>query len=628
MKLEYGVLIIQVSTAQQALPLSGALIRVYNDDQTVDLQFFSDENGKSPVIRIDAPDKDLSLDFDNSKLPYSTINVSVSCAGYAKRTFNNIQIFAEQESVLNVDLLVQNGNREPGMDEVIDLPQHSLVSGTVVKENNGSVRTDSAAPYVLDYPVIPKYVTVHLGKPSSSARNVTVNFKDYIKNVASSEIYPTWPKESLRANIYCQISLCLNRIYTEWYRSKGYDFDITNSTAYDQYFVYGRELFTSVSKIVDEIFNEYIRKQNTVNPYYAEYCDGRQVWCSGLKQWGTVDLANKGYNAFEILQYYYGTDIELIDTNRIEGVNGSFPGLNLRRGVRSDSVAVVQNQLNRIAVNYPNIPVTYPVDGIFGKGTEDSVKVFQRQFTLTPDGIVGKSTWYKLSYIYVAVKKLAELSSEGVEERLPGVYPGKALRPGARNVYVQEVQFYLQKISLFTSRVPPVKLDSSYGSSTRSAVVAFQRLTGLDPDGIVGRKTWDKLVEVYRQTQGVRPPASQKIPDYPGTALRVGSRSENVSIMQMALNSISQGLGNSNQIGVDGIFGRATEQAVMSFQRRAGLDDDGVIGIRTWNAISRQYSVATTNAIAYSEQNYSLARTLYENLTSLIYAMDNETSGT
>ena len=637
--MQYGTLIVEVTVAQQALPIEGAAILVTNEDQTINLRLSSGANGKSPVIRIEAPDRELSLNPDNQTTPYAQVHVTVSKAGFADRTFRNVQIFAQEEALLQVDLLNADEELAPQFEEFIEIPEHALTRSMARSCGcsrggccgfNESVAAgdaeESIAPYILDYPIIPKYVTVHLGRPTSNAQNVTVTFKDYIKNVASSEIYPTWPEQSLRANIYCQISLCLNRVYTEWYRSRGYSFDITNSTAFDQYFVYGRDIFTSISKIVDDIFNEYIRKVNTVNPYYAEYCDGRQVWCKGLKHWGTVDQANKGLNAFEILQYYYGDDIELIDTSRIEGVTGSFPGLNLQRGVRSDSVAIIQNQLNRIAVNYPNIPPTYPIDGIFGEGTENAVRAFQRQFSLTADGIVGKATWYKISYIYVAVKKLAELSSEGVEDRLPGVYPGRALRQGDRNVYVQEIQFYLQKIALFTSRVPTVKIDSSFGASTRNAVVAFQRLAGLTPDGIVGRQTWDTLVRAYRETQSIVPPLSQKIPAYPGTSLRLGSRGENVSIMQMALNVINQGWGNSNQLVVDGIFGAATEAAVRAFQTRVGLTADGIIGRNTWGAISEQYSIATNNAVALSEQNFELYRFLYENYTSLMYSVDNDQS--
>lgn len=637
--MQYGTLIVEVTVAQQALPIEGASIDVTNDDQTVNLHLSSGADGKSPVIRINAPDRELSLDPNNDTIPYATVHVAVSRPGYATRTFRNVQIFAQEEALLQVDMLNREDRTSDQFDELIEIPAHSLTrsmarscgcsrtcgcgsgnGGNVVDQGD---QEEAIAPYVLDYPIIPKYVTVHLGRPTASAQNVQVTFKDYIKNVASSEIYPTWPEQSLRANIYCQISLCLNRVYTEWYRSRGYSFDITNSTAFDQYFVYGRDIFTSISKVVDEIFNEYIRKVNTVNPYYAEYCDGRQVWCKGLKQWGTVDRANSGMNAFEILQYYYGNDIELIDTNRIEGVSGSFPGLNLKVGVRSDSVAIIQNQLNRISVNYPNIPPAFPVDGIFGTATENAVKAFQRQFSLTADGIVGKATWYKISYIYVAVKKLAELSSEGVEDRLPGVYPGRPIRQGDRNVFVQEIQFYLQKIALFTSRVPTVKIDSSFGATTKAAVIAFQKLASLTADGIVGQQTWNTLVRAYRDTQAIQPPPAQMIPAYPGTPLRLGSRGENVSIMQMALNVINQGWGNSTQLAVDGIFGSGTQAVVRAFQTRMGLTADGVIGPATWRAISNQYSTATNNAVAFSEQNFELYRFLYENYTSLIYDIDN-----
>lgn len=623
--MQYGTLIMEITTAQQALPLAGALVHVFNDEGTVELNLLSGPDGKTEVVRIDAPDRELSLDFNYTGIPYSTVHVTVELTGYVTTTYRDVQIFAQEEALLEVDLLTRERTSEEVPDEVIEIPQHGLTRA--LKRSCGCSEViqpeQSVAPYVLDSPIIPKYITIHLGRPDSSAQNVQVTFKDYIKNVASSEIYPTWPQQSLRANIYCQISLAMNRVYTEWYRSRNYNFDITNSTAYDQYFVYGRDIFTTISKVVDEIFNEYIRKVNTVNPFYAEYCDGRQVWCAGLKQWGTVDLANQGRNAFEILKYYYGNNIEIIDTNRIEGVSGSYPGLSLRRGDRSNSVGIVQNQLNRIAVNYPNIPTTYPVDGIFGAGTEASVKAFQKQFNLTQDGVVGKGTWYKISYIYVAVKKLAELTSEGVEDRVPGVYPGTPLREGDRNVFVQEMQFYLQKVSLFTPKVPTLKIDSTFGRGTKNAVIGFQSLARLAQDGIVGQQTWNILVRAYRDTLKANPPADQLIPNYPGTALRVGSRGENVKIMQSSLNTINQSLGVMTLIQVDGIFGVATERVVRAYQVRFGLQADGVIGRQTWDSISAQLTIASTNAVSFSEENFQLYRFLYENYTSLMYNIDN-----
>lgn len=604
----FGKLVVQVSVAQEALPLSEVSVSV--DSVTK----MTDENGYVQFDDIEAPDASYSLDPNNTQIPYSTVDVTIEKENYQTQIIQKVQIFAGQVALLNVELLPES--RRYAETEVNVIPDHQLLNKTrhscasyeAINENGLQQQ------WVLNYPIIPKYVTVHLGRPTASASNVTVSFRDYIKNVASSEIYPTWPEQSLRANIYCQISLVMNRVYTEWYRSKGYSFDITNSTAFDQYYVHNRNIFENISEIVDDIFNTYIRKLGTINPYYAEYCDGRQVWCNGLKQWGTVDLANKGYNAFEILKYYYGSDIELITTNRIEGVSGSYPGYSLKRGMRSDAVATIQAQLNRIAVNYPSIPVVYPVDGIFGAQTEAAVKAFQKQFNLTQDGIVGNGTWYKISYIYVAVKKLAELSSEGVQAGLDFEYPGTPLREGTRSIKVQEIQFFLNKIALFTTRVPTIKIDSYFGSGTKAAVIAFQRLAGLTPDGVVGPATWNTLVEAYEDTLDVQSPVQNPLGPYPGTALRVGSSGSDVRKVQSALNAIN----GNNALVVDGLFGQATERAVRTFQNQNGLTVDGVVGQMTWNRLN-EVLISTYSTLLTDLDSFRLRELIYDSYTDLMW---------
>jgi len=240
-----------------------------------------------------------------------------------------------------------------------------------------------------DTPVIPQTITVHLGRPNAAARNVTVPFTDYLKNVASSEIYPTWPENAIRANIYAQASFALNRIYTQHYRSRGYDFDITNSTAYDQAYIEGRSVFSNVAKIVDELFNNYVTKGDQVQPYFTQYCSGREVTCDGLSQWGTVTLANQGYTPYRILQYYYGNDVN-IKTAPVKNIRESYPGRALRLGDISEDVRIIQRQLNRIARNYPAIPRIPSPNGIFDTATRESIRKFQSLFNLTVDGIVGK----------------------------------------------------------------------------------------------------------------------------------------------------------------------------------------------------------------------------------------------
>ena len=295
---------------------------------------------------------------------------------------------------------------------------------------------------------IPETITVHLGAPSdTSAPNVTVPFIDYIKNVASSEIYPTWPESAIRANIYAQISFALNRIYTEYYRSRGYDFDITNSTAYDQSFVYGRDIFENISQIVDSVFDEYIRRQGNIEPLFAQYCDGINVTCDGLSQWGSVSLAESGYTPYEILTHYYGSDIDIVRDTPIRPLTESYPLTPLEIGSAGNDVKTLQLRLNRVANNYPSIPKIYPVNGIFGVSTDEAVRKFQELFDLTVDGRVGKATWYQLLRIYGGVKKLSELQSEGISpEEVALKYPG-SLSFGGTGEYVSIIQYIINVIA-------------------------------------------------------------------------------------------------------------------------------------------------------------------------------------
>ncbi|MEG0752955.1 MAG: peptidoglycan-binding protein, partial [Angelakisella sp.] len=263
-------------------------------------------------------------------------------------------------------------------------------------------------------PVIPEYITVHLGKPNEDAPNVQVPFKDYIKSVASSEIFPTWPEEAIRANIYAQISYALNRIYTEHYRSKGYDFDITNSTQYDQAYQYQREIFDNIGLLVDELFNDYVTNDGGIEPYFTQYCNGTTVTCPGLSQWGTVDLAKKGYTPYEMLTHYYGDGINLVKNAPVANVAISYPGIPLTVGDTSNDVLILQRQLNRISQNFPTVKRMTHIDGVFDPQMEESVRSFQKTFNLPVDGKVGKATWYKIKDVYNAVKKLNELASEGI----------------------------------------------------------------------------------------------------------------------------------------------------------------------------------------------------------------------
>ena len=348
-------------------------------------------------------------------------------------------------------------------------------------------------------PYVPQRITVHLGSPSSNAPNVTVPFIDYVKNVASSEIYPTWDESALRANILAIVSFALNRVYTEFYRSRGYDFDITNSTAYDQFFVNGRSYFENVSRLVDELFNDYLRRPNFVEPLAAKFCNGTTVTCDGLSQWGSQNLALQGFSSDQILKSYYG-NIETVINAPIRGITSSYPGAPLRQGSSGPNVVVVQTSLNRIGQNYPAIPKIPTVDGIFGPRTEASVRSFQRIFGLTPDGIVGPGTWYELVRLYTAVTSLAELRSQGQQYYSINWAPPNGLGPGDTGDKVKFLQYMLSVLSTHIPEIPPLSVDGIYGQGTRAAVLAAQRFFRLPETGTVGAQTWD---QIYNQYSGI-----------------------------------------------------------------------------------------------------------------------------
>lgn len=441
-------------------------------------------------------------------------------------------------------------------------------------------------------PVIPQFITVHLGAPDEEALNVTVPFMDYVKNVASSEIYPTWPENSIRANIYAQISFALNRIYTEFYRSRGYDFDITNSTAFDQFFVDERNIFENISQTVSEIFDSYIRRQGFIEPLFAQYCNGTTVTCNGLSQWGTVDLANQGLTPYEILQFYYGNNIDIVTDVPVQNVTASLPPNPLRIGSVGDDVRQIQIRLNRISDNYPSIPKIYPTDGIFTTDTFNAVTTFQQIFNLTPDGVVGRATWYSIQMIYNAVKRLNEINSEGLRlDEISKQFPS-VLSLGSRGAGVQTLQYFLTYLSNYYNSIPPVAIDGVFGESTRAAVIDLQNTFGLTPDGIVGANTWDTMYNAYVDIVSTIPLkyVEGNIVPFQGNILRIGSESDEVRLLQEYLNYIANVYTEIPQVNVTGFFGTRTQEAVIVFQRLFGLEQNGLVGSVTWNAITDVYS--------------------------------------
>ena len=579
-----GILRIQAFAARQSSPVEGVTVTITGDGFTVTRR--TDAEGSAGDVTLTTPDCALSLDENNTTTrPYAVCDLTAFKEGWRTVRIQGVQVFPGQVTLAQPEMIPDTEENRDTPAEPIVIPAHALFAGG---GGSGPEPTTNCDPKVLSRVIIPKNITVHLGRPAASAQNVTVSFRRYIANVASSEVYPTWPEQALRANIHCQISLALNRIYTEWYPSKGYTFNITNSTSYDQYYVHGRTVFDVMVRITDDIFNTYLRKRGTVNPYYSEYCDGKSVTCPGLKQWGTVTLANNGRSALQILRYYYGSDIEIVRTSNIQSIPQSYPGSPLRQGDSSTAVFTLQRQLNRITKDYPFLG-KLTVDGVFGSRMAATVRAFQKQFNLTADGVVGRQTWYKISYIYVSVKDLAELTSEGEVSSgtlSDGTWGGTVLRTGSTGSAVEQLQFWLNTLAQYESSIPSLTVDGVYGTGTANAVRAFQRKYGLTVDGVVGRATWTEVYDQFRSIQ-----SDNGTPNaYPGTALREGASGQNVRLVQFWLKIARTVYPSLSNVTVDGRFGSATAAAVRRFQTYFGLTSDGVVGRTTWNKLYEVYN--------------------------------------
>ena len=417
-------------------------------------------------------------------------------------------------------------------------------------------------------PYIPSYITVHLGSPSSNADNVTVSFRDYVKNVASSEVYPTWNENALRANILAITSFALNRVYTEYYRIRGYPFDITSSTAYDQQFYAGRNYFANISSLVDELFDDYIRRIGFIEPLAAKFCNGTTVTCEGMSQWGSQNLARQGVGWLRILQSYYGTDTEIVVNAPQLDAQSSYPGTALRVGSRGRSVALIQRALNRISQNFPAIPKVQ-VDGIYGRNTENAVRTFQRVFSLDADGIVGRITWNTVELVYGGVLKLSELRSEGLRyEDLSFEFP-EPLRVGDRGEKVSQLQYMLSIVGQFVREVPSPTVDGIFGPNTRDAVISFQRWQGLPQTGEADDRTWDAIFDQY---SGIDNRVLQNRAAFP----QLQSSGTTVANARSRLEAL-------------GYTGSNLQQALLAFQRANGLSATGRLTNDTAARITQQY---------------------------------------
>ena len=405
-----GQLQIHVTTERGFFPIKDASIRLsYTGNPTEIIEELStDISGQTAAVELPAPPLEYSMEPSEFQ-PYSEYTIQVNASGYRPINISGISVLPDKTSIQNVRM--ETATVENPLERNIVITANTLYGNFPPKIPEDEIKPiTESGEIVLSRVVIPEYVIVHDGPPSdSSANDYYVRYRDYIKNVASSEIYATWPDAALRANILAIMSFTLNRVYTEWYRNKGYDFTITSSTAFDHKFVYGRNIFSNISNIVDEMFNSYLSRPNVRQPILTQYCDGQRVSCPNwLTQWGSKYLADQGYSTIEILRYYYGSSMYINTADEISGVPASWPGSNLEVGSTGDKVRMLQKQLNRIARNYPALP-TIVVDGIYGSATKAAVEKFQSIFGLPVTGIVDFRTWYRISEIYVAVSRIAEL---------------------------------------------------------------------------------------------------------------------------------------------------------------------------------------------------------------------------
>ncbi len=495
-----GYLKMQVRAAQGAVPVEGARVWVLDAEENPLYCLVTDDSGETETVSLEAPDSSSSKEPGCSEAPYASYSVAVEAEGFEPVFVGEVPVFAGETAVLPVSPVPLPENEYSQTMEEITVGAPAVAFAHWRPQEGSSI-----GPRVLRQVVIPDPITVHLGAPDVQAANVRVPFLDYVKNVTGSEIYPTWPEAALKANIYAIMTFALNRVYTEWYRSRGYDFDITNHTAYDQYYVPGRPIYDSISDAVDEVFGEYVRRQGQNAPYFTSFCNGTTATCMGLSQWGTVWLADRGYSPLQILRYYYPDDIEIARTDIVTGELSSYPGTALRVGSSGLDVQTIQAYLARIRRSYPAIPAIADPPGVFGAGTRAAVQKFQSIFNLAADGIVGRATWYELSKVYTAVTRLAELDSEGSAIGIGTVPPSAVLRQGSRGQDVVTLQYLLNVLSQYDPAIPAPVQDGIFGSETRRAVVAFQRAAGLDPDGIVGAKTWQALYNRYLGIEESRP---------------------------------------------------------------------------------------------------------------------------
>ena len=437
------------------------------------------------------------------------------------------------------------------------------------------------------YPGVPNNITVHLGAPDEAVKNITVPFTEYISNVASSELYPTWPQNALIANIYAIISFTMNRIYNEWYPSKGYNFDITSSPIYDQKYTENRSTYENINNIVEEIFNNYVVKGNGIQPYFTRYCDGRITTCDGLSQWGSVTLANQNKTPLEILKYYYGNDIAIKYNAQVGNDTVGYPGYEIGIGNAGNPVLAIQRDLKRIRKNYPAIPEIKDTLGIYNEETEKAVKKFQEIFNLPITGKVDKGTWYKIKYVYTSVKKLSDLYSEGLTKEEATFLYDDEITYGDTGIEVEYIHYFLDALAFLDPDIPRLQTNSIYSNNSITMVKAFQQKYNLPVTGIFTYADWLVLQKAYNMILESYPKEYQEYIDelYPDYFLIRGMSGEDIKRFQKFLLIICRYDKSIPGVKVNGIFDELTEKSVKKIQQDYGFDINGIVGPLLWKKV-------------------------------------------
>ena len=587
-----GFLRLQVVAAEGAILIDHATITITDENNNVLHVQTTDSSGHIPEISLDAPDISLTEDPLTTQRRYSMYNASVSAAGYRHTVYRGVMIFDQSTSiqVINVRPLSRSDVQST---ETLEIGGHALDEPVMPEPQDRAPDLK-----VLKEVIIPNFIIVHLGRPENYAPNVRVPFIDYIKNVASHEIFDTWPEQTLVANIHCIVSLALNRIFTEFYRKQGRSFDITNNTSIDQKYTHGGTIGSRISAVVDRFFNSYLAQIGHREPFLSLYNDGVVANIPGrLSQWGSFfDARDRGMNAWQMIEKYFPQRLELRRSDNFSGPLESWPGVILSVGSQGEYVRTMQRYLNRILGRYTNIIIN-PVDGIFGASTRNSVVVFQQIYNLPPTGEINRATWYQISRIYSIEKALWEMGSEGDRIGIGTTPPTQIIREGSTGALVTELQFILDFVAMYHSEIPFVAETSRFDNLTTLAVREFQRMFGLSPDGIVGPLTWRRLYDVYwgivnnvAPPMPMPPPGSPPgMPVYPGTILRLGSSGESVRQIQVAINRLADAYPQLWVIPESGVFDERTRDAILTFQRMFGLSVDGLVGPLTWARLMTEY---------------------------------------